>query len=333
MISWIAPSCMQSNNGNHKLKLLATIPQSMFIVRTTMAYQSGGRSAIQESYGNTDAPSSSNVGLSNSARGEGTTTSEIVAKLRFFNCIVCAYLILFHFLPIIMNPIRLALLIKSPTRLVLEVLVGLLSISLFTVEARVPLVAEKILHFFRKCRVNFVQVRSEQFVDLDVARGRILAIVLMTMAIGMLNHLNDAHSSSSSGHTHNKMISSNPTNSSDATSSTAEAANVTYPTSNRNDGKNDADAMEFIFNILHSTIFSVTMWILLALLVYNVYVMKEYPSYAEYRAFPHVQDDNSGTGALSPTASRRSWVSNIPSFSRMSGGGYHSVDNPIQMNV
>jgi len=50
-----------------------------------MAYQSAaGRPAVQESYG-TDARSSSNVGLPNSARGEGTTTSEMVAKLRFFN--------------------------------------------------------------------------------------------------------------------------------------------------------------------------------------------------------------------------------------------------------
>ncbi|KAL7438659.1 hypothetical protein ACHAXM_007372 [Skeletonema potamos] len=311
-----------------------------------MAYQqsAAGRPAVQESYG-TDARSSSNVGLPNSARGEGTTTSEMVAKLRFFNCTVCAYLILFHFLPLVINPIRLAFLLKSPTRLVLAVLVGTISFSMFTTEAQVPIVAEKILYLFRKCRVG-----NMQLLDLDTARGRVVAITVMTMAIGMMNHLN-SHPSSSS---HNPMVSSDPTKMDDNaqqsmivnwTNSSAATLNETTTSTGFDDltsypgvpSYSDGNAaIGFLFAFVHSTIFSFTMWMLLALLSYTIYVIVEYPSYSEHRAFAHVQDDTSSrsSGAALSPASSRSWVSNIPDFSNITGrGGYQSVNNPIQMNV
>lgn len=262
----------------------------------------------------------------------------MVAKLRFFNCTVCAYLILFHFLPLVINPIRLALLLKSPARLVLEVLVGIISISLFTTEAQVPIVAEKILYLFRKCRVGNIQL-----VDLDVARGRVVAITVMTMAIGMVNHLN-SHPASTS---HNTVVSSDPTtmdenaqqsiivngtNSSAATlnettTSTGIYVVTSYPgTPSYSDGN---AALGFLFAIVYGH------GMLLALLSYTIYVIVEYPSYAEYRAFPHVHDDSSrSSGAALSSASSRSWVSNIPDFSSITGrGGYQSVDNPIQMKV
>lgn len=321
------------------------------IKQITMAYQqqqsaatAGGRPPVQESYGTDAARSSSNVGLPNSNRGEGTTTSEMVAKLRFFNCTVCAYLILFHSLPLVINPIRLALLLKSPRRLVLEALVTIVSISMFTTEAQFPIFAEKIVRLFRKCRVNNVQL-----IDLDVARGRVVAIMVMTVAIGMVNHLN-SHSFSSSSHNNNNNtavvsddltttmddnIAVNGTNSSVAAinntpTSTGITDDMTSP--NYNDGN---AAIRFLLAIIYSTIFSVTMWMLLALLTYTLYVIMEYPSYAEYRVFPHVQDDSSRSGGVAQlsSASSRSWVSNIPDFSSITGGGYQSVDNPIQMNV
>ncbi len=268
----------------------------------------------------------------------------MVAKLRFFNCTVCAYLILFHFLPLVINPIRLALLLKSPARLVLEVLVGIISISLFTTEAQVPIVAEKILYLFRKCRVGNIQL-----VDLDVARGRVVAITVMTMAIGMVNHLN-SHPASTS---HNTVVSSDPTTMDEnaqqsiivnGTNSSAATLNETTTSTGINDvtsypgtpSYSDGNAaLGFLFAIVYCTIFSVTMWMLLALLSYTIYVIVEYPSYAEYRAFPHVQDDSSrSSGAALSSASSRSWVSNIPDFSSITGrGGYQSVDNPIQMKV
>lgn len=324
-----------------------------------MAYQSASRPAAQESYGaDNDANSSSNIGLSNSARGDGTSLLEMVAKLRFFNCTVCTYIILFHILPILLNPIKLALVLKSPIRLLLEIIVTLLSVALFTTEIRMPIFAEKILHFlFRKCRspITTGGNRGMQLLDLDVARGRVVCIAVMTLCIGMVNHLNSApHSGTASNYVDNvvdndaqeSMI--NGTNSSalaaaelfnetTATTVTAEAATGDI----QDENNNNTAILGFLSAIFYSTVFSVTMWFLLTLLVYNLYVMKEYPSYAEYRAFPHVQQQNEDE-ALSPTAansSRRSWVSNITDFSSIRsavggvGGGYQSVDNPIQMNV
>lgn len=323
-----------------------------------MAYQSASRPAAQESYGaDNDANSSSNIGLSNSARGDGTSLLEMVAKLRFFNCIVCTYIILFHILPILLNPIKLALVLKSPIRLLLEIIVTLLSVALFTTEIRMPIFAEKLLHFlFRKCRLPSTGGnRGMQLLDLDVARGRVVCITVMTLCIGMVNHLNSApHSGTASNYVDNvvdndaqeSMI--NGTNSSalaaaelfnetTATAVTAEAATGDI----QDENNNNTAILGFLSAIFYSTVFSVTMWFLLTLLVYNLYVMKEYPSYAEYRAFPHVQQQNEDE-ALSPTAansSRRSWVSNITDFSSIRsavggvGGGYQSVDNPIQMNV
>ena len=325
-----------------------------------MAYQSASRPAAQESYGaDNDAHSSSNIGLSNSARGEGTSLPEMVAKLRFFNCTVCAYIILFHILPILLNPIKLALVLKSPIRLILEIIVTLLSVALFTTESRMPIFAEKILHFlFRKCRLPIStggnRGRGMQLLDLDVARGRVVCITVMTLCIGMVNHLNSApHSGKTASNNVDDVVDNdvqesmiNGTNSSSpalfnetaATAVTAEAATGDI----QDENNNNTAILGFLSAIFYSTVFSVTMWFLLTLLVYNLYVMKEYPSYAEYRAFPHVQQQQNDDEALSPTAansSRRSWVSNITDFSSIRsavggvGGGYQSVDNPIQMNV
>mmetsp|Transcript_25347 Transcript_25347/g.38325 ORF Transcript_25347/g.38325 Transcript_25347/m.38325 type:complete len:313 (+) Transcript_25347:47-985(+) len=310
------------------------------------AYQSSstttGRPPVQESYGGT-ADSSSNVGLPNSARGEGTTTSEMVAKIRFFNCAVCAYLILFHFLPIVINPIRLALLLKSPVRLVLEAIVGVVAISMLITEAQVPIFAEKVLLLFQKCRVGNVQL-----IDLDVARGRVVAIVVMTLAMGMVNHLNSHHSNNSNNGIADPTVMDdsqqseivNGTNSSAALNETiTDIDNATttsyHPASTYNNDDHNA-VMGVLCAIVYSCIFSLSMWILLALLSYTLYVIREYPSYAEYKAFPHVQNDGSASSAARPSlspASGRSWVSNIPDFSSITGGGYQSVNNPIQMNV
>ncbi|KAL7457526.1 hypothetical protein ACHAWC_009122 [Mediolabrus comicus] len=327
-----------------------------------MAYQSASRPAAQESYGaDNDAHSSSNIGLSNSARGEGTSLPEMVAKLRFFNCTVCAYIIVFHILPILLNPIKLALVLKSPIRLILEIIVTLLSVALFTTESRMPIFAEKLLHFLsRKCRLPIStggnRGRGMKLLDLDVARGRVVCITVMTLCIGMVNHLNSKpHSGTGTtasnnvdnvvdNDVHESMI--NGTNSSSpalfnettATAVTAETATGDI----QDENNNNTAILGFLSAVFYSTVFSVTMWFLLTLLVYNLYVMKEYPSYAEYRAFPHVQQQRNDDEALSPTAansSRRSWVSNITDFSSIRsavggvGGGYQSVDNPIQMNV
>lgn len=241
-----------------------------------------------------------------------------------------------------MNPIRLALLLKSPVRLVLEAVVGIVAISMLITEAQVPILAEKILVLFQKCRVANVQL-----IDLDVARGRVVAVAVMTMSIGIMNHLNSHYSSSSSGHIDSNTADPtavddvvNEMNSTAAINETiADISNTTIssqPVSAYSSDEHNA-IIGFILAIIYSTIFSLSMWILLALLMYTLYVIREYPSYAEYRAFPHVQDDSSSAGAARPlssaASSARSWVRNVPDFSSITGGGYQSVDNPIRMNV
>ena len=251
-----------------------------------------------------------------------------------------------------MNPVRLTLLLKSPVRLVLEAIVGMVALSMLITEAQVPILAEKILVLFRKFAVGNVQL-----VDLDVARGRVVAIVIMTLAMGMMNHLNShySHDNSNSNDTvdptvvsdddgGNGMNSTAPMNETivdidNATSSTLDPTTFTY---NNNSNDNHNAIIGFLLAIMYSTIFSLSMWILLALLSYTLYVIREYPSYAEYRVFPNLQNGSNSSGEGRPTlssASGRSWVSNIPDFSSIrgaagsGGGGYQSVDNPIQMNV
>ena len=244
-----------------------------------------------------------------------------------------------------MNPIRLALLLKSPVRLLLEIIVGVVAISMLITEAQVPIFAEKILILFRKCRVGNVQL-----VDLDVARGRVVAIVMMTMAIGTMNHLNSHYSH---GNNNNNSDTADSTTVDDGgieiMNSTAvmnetivdidNATTSAYDPVSTYSSDNHNAIVGFLLAVIYSTVFSLTMWILLSLLSYTIYVIREYPTYAEYRAFPNLQDDSttrsSGTTHPLSSASARSWVSNIPDFSSIagSGGGYQSVDNPIQMNV
>ena len=251
-----------------------------------------------------------------------------------------------------MNPVRLTLLLKSPVRLLLEAIVGMVALSMLITEAQVPILAEKILVLFRKFAVGNVQL-----VDLDVARGRVVAIFIMTLAMGMMNHLNSNYSHGNNNDTTvdptvvvdsdggNGMNSTVPMNETiadidNATSLTNDPTTFTYNNNNNSDNHNAI--IGFLLAIMYSTIFSLSMWILLALLSYTLYVIREYPSYAEYRVFPNLQNGSNSSGEGRPTlssASGRSWVSNIPDFSSIrgaagsGGGGYQSVDNPIQMNV
>ena len=73
-----------------------------------------------------------NIGVGNSARGFGTTTSELILKFRFLNCLVCLLIISFHTLPMILNPIHLTLLLSSPMKLLLELMAALLAVLYFS---------------------------------------------------------------------------------------------------------------------------------------------------------------------------------------------------------
>lgn len=107
-----------------------------------------------------------NVGASNSARGEGTTTAELVTKVRSLNCTTCLIVLLFHTLPIVLNPIRLVLLIASPARFIMEIAVALLALVVFMVDARIPVFGEKVILFVRGFAMGGIH-----FIDLNTTKG------------------------------------------------------------------------------------------------------------------------------------------------------------------
>ena len=147
-----------------------------------MPYQSAGSGRVVEEEGL--LPDDVNIGVPNSARGDGTATAELVAKLRFLNCAACLFILLFHSPPLLLNPVRLTLLVSSPVRMVLEILVALLALFLLLVEARIPILGERVLMLMTKLSVG-----SCQCIDLDVARGRVLALSIMGSCLVLINYL------------------------------------------------------------------------------------------------------------------------------------------------
>mmetsp|Transcript_41939 Transcript_41939/g.75573 ORF Transcript_41939/g.75573 Transcript_41939/m.75573 type:complete len:275 (+) Transcript_41939:78-902(+) len=272
-----------------------------------MQYQSNNRS-VEESYdsstitGRLLPDSGINVGASNSARGDGTTAAELVTKFRLLNCGACLFIILFHTLPIIFNPIRLTLLISSPVRLILELIVGILASFLFLVEARIPILGEKVLILMRKFAVG-----RNQYIDLDVARGRALILMIMGGSLGLINYLaHNGVSSSKSGGGASDEISIPSSNVTDSANDDASA--------------NNRDAsVSTLFIILQCTVFSPTTLIVFILSAYTLYVLNSFPEYAESRAYS-IQD-GSDTAAASTGPS---WVSNVGD-SVQGNGSYQTV--------
>ena len=249
------------------------------INRRLMSYQN----PTEESYG-TDTVSSQNllpnVGISNSSRGQGTTLPEITSKLRFSNCGASLFLVLFHTVPRIVNPIRLAMLLASPLQLVLELVLGCFAFSLFVVEARIPIVGERMLELVRRCKI-----------DLDLARGRMTALMIMTGACGMIQYL--IYDSKHDGDEYIPLVPSNTGDESNTNSTmvgNATLSNTTMDTSDTaisvdiDDGSKHRDH-SFAFVILYCIISAPTMWALIALMIYTLYIMQTYPDYEYSRAY------------------------------------------------
>ncbi|KAL7532879.1 hypothetical protein ACHAXR_006649 [Thalassiosira sp. AJA248-18] len=282
-----------------------------------MAYQTNPGRAVEESYGNDndssaisgrllpDSGINVNVGASNSAAGEGTTTAELVAKLRFLNCAACLFIILFHSLPILLNPIRLTLLLSSPMRLILEAIVGILALFLFLVEARIPILGEKVLILMRGLAVG-----TSQCIDLDVARGRVLALVIMGGSLGLINYLShDGISSSKSDAGPNSDEASIP------------SANVTDSGNGDMGAYSENVSASIFFTIIQCTLFSPTTLIAFSLAAYTLHVMHTFPEYGQTREYS-IQDGLDTTAASAASAGP-SWVSNVGGFAR--GNGYQNV--------
>ncbi|KAL7535245.1 hypothetical protein ACHAWF_005102 [Thalassiosira exigua] len=292
---------------------------SSYLHQATMSYQSNPGRAVQESYDDASAndagtgPLLPNVGASNSARGEGTTAAELVAKFRFLNCSACLFVLLVHTLPIALNPIKLALLVSSPLKLIAEVILGLLALLLLAVEARIPILGEKALTV-----TNGIAVGGRRCMDLDTARGRVLALTLMAGSLGLINYLAMAvHKAPSS-----------PDNREDA--SEIESGEAPEPSSNNTDagivddtidaGDNEAPASVLLV-IMHCTVFSPTMWVLLLLLGYTLYVVHAFPEYAQSRGYSTQDEAPTQTNA----STRPSWLSGNAGDFAAGTSGYQTV--------
>lgn len=268
---------------------------------------------MEESYDNSDGPitgrllpgdSNINVGSSNSARGEGTTTQELAAKLRFLNCGACLFILLFYSLPIFLNPIRLTLLVASPVKLILELIVGVLALFILLVEARIPILGEQVLILMRG-----VAFGRFQCLDLDVARGRVLALVIVGSSMTMINYLshNGVPPSKSSG--------DEPT----SDELYIPSANITdFGTDDTS--ASDVSASSLFMIIIQCTIFSPSILIVLTLTAYTLYVVHIFPEYSEARAYS-IQDGSSTSTTPATASSGPSWASHVGE-----GNGYQTVD-------
>ena len=283
------------------------------------SYQSNPTRIVQESYdsstlnGRLLPDNGINVGASNSARGMGTTTAELVAKTRFLNCCACLFIILFHTLPILLNPIRLTLLLSTPLRLLLQLIIAVLALGLLLVEARIPILGEKVLMIIGKV----------PYFDMNIPKGRVFALMIMGVCLVWINYMNlgsNAFSHSKSGGDERSIptASTNITNATDSLSNVTESGNENDSDIPTSDSKNDSTIMLFV---ILQCMASPSVLILVALSVYTIYLMHTFPEFSMNRAYEIVESDTTTT---IPAATGPSWTSNVGSSVR--GSGYQTVD-------
>ena len=256
-----------------------------------MSYQN----PTQECYGDNGTPSqpqplnNPNVGISNSSRGHGTTLSEITSKLRFLNCAASLFIVVFHTLPRVMNPIKLAVLLSHPMQLILEIVLGYCALILFVCEARIPLLGRHVL-----------EVNRRYFrIDFDTARGRVLVLIIMTGTYAMVQYLMFHHGSYSSdtlsvhgGTNADPPSMINSTSFDNISISNATSSNGTIHMSTPESHNTVRHKTNFIpLTIVLSAIVSPTM----PLIIYTLYIMQIYPDYVCLRAYPESSEATSST--------------------------------------
>ena len=277
------------------------------------SYQSNPTRIVDESYGRLLPDNGINVGTSNSARGMGTTTSELVAKTRFLNCCASLFIILFHTLPILLNPIRLTLILSTPMRLLLQLIVAILALGLLLVEARIPIIGEKVL----------ILIRKVPCFEMNIPKGRVFALMIMGVCLGWINYMNiDANafvSPSESGANDISIptASTNMTNVTDTLSNSTESGNEN-DSDIATDNKNDSTIMLFV---ILQCMASPSVLILVSLSVYTIYLMHKFPEFSMNRSYEIMESDDTTT---IPASTGPSWTSNIGSSVR--GNGYQTVD-------
>lgn len=294
-----------------------------------MAYQSGRR--VEEQYD--DMSAGINTGITNSARGEGTTTSELVVKFRFYNCAVCLIIILLHTIPMILNPFRLMHLINSPIQFLLELCVTILTLSLFFIEARIPILGEKVLLLFR----DLAGGRINQYMDLNVARGRMLALILMGAAFSLLNYMttrSGVKDVSSSKIMNDGLLIPDCVYAGicNITTTTNMTANITYVAPGIGPviiSGDDDHSKSLLFAIIQSTLFSPLVLVVFGLAAYTLHIMHIDPEFEKVKSYEiddgHVR--NPIANITIQSLARPSWVADAlgSSVRGSNGGGYQTI--------
>jgi len=202
--------------------------------------------------------------------------------------------------------------------------VGVLAVCLFCVEARVPVLGDKMLRLLARGG-------ETPCIDLDAARGRVLALMIMGGCLGLINYLGHENN----GDTTNGGMHSGEGSGGDGVwipSSNATDFGEDYSTSSRKvDDHGSAHHMHLLYIIVHCIVLSPNTLIVFALAGYTLYVMNVFPEYAEVRAYSIQEefDRSSAAGASSTTTTTTvpSWVSNVGDAVQASfqGGGYQNV--------
>ena len=262
-----------------------------------------------------------NTGLANSGRGEGTTTPELVSRFRFLNVSASLAVLLFHTLGLLLNPMRLGVLLTSPVRVLLEAAAGSLALALLVVEARVPLLAERVL----------------RRVDLDGAGGRAAALAAVGACIVVSGYLTTASGGAGTGATdpvgpvigggggdEAAIIDSGNYTAANATDSADGLGGVDDPLSGSGGGQPTGS---FVAAIVVTALTSPTALVVLAAAAYTVRTMYDHAGFAEHRHYNLAMGGRPG-GALTPTgeSGRPSWTAAVGQLG--SGrGSYQTVES------
>ncbi len=208
----------------------------------------------------------------------------------------CAFVLLFHTVPIILNPVRLTTLLTSPIRLILETIVTLLAFSILMVEGRIPVLGEKALLFMRNI------ILGKAGLDLDTAKGRVIGLTIMAVAIGTINYLIIV---SKRGATYGNDVTVSDAGST-ATDNDMITANVNSTGVSENDGALDSESLfssivsstfAFLFLVLRCSVSSPTIWVIAAVITYTIYTMSAFPEYSRSRGYPNIETKNTGGGS------------------------------------
>lgn len=256
-----------------------------------MSYQN----PTQECYGGAESTSNQgqrllnpNVGVSNSSRGEGTTLSEIISKQRFLNCSASLFVLLFHSLPRVLNPIRMTLLLGSPIQLILEMLLFCCAFSLLVVETRIPMVGSRMLEIVRRSKI-----------DLDTAKGRVSLLLIMAGTCWVIQYL--SHSPKRGMGSTDSALAGNTTISNSTLANGTLDSEIHLINGNKN--------ISIPFAIVQCAVFSPTMWVLISVIMYTLYIMQTYPDYENARSY--LEETNFSTSSSQSKSSESFGYQNV----------------------